>query len=273
MGRTPIRIPLARPGPRARVRLSGPTGSFSKVFVDTTSILHISQFPVLSLTREQLARRLLDAIAANTRLAVFFANTNLIVQCRFVLDHVADPGLLLVNDGIGMDIAAKLMHGGRFVANLNGTDFTPFLFEHSPTPLKVFMVGGKPEILARAARHVSSALGQTVVGTCDGYDGLRNTPDLAARINASGAQVVLVAMGNPIQERWILANRAALSANVLMGVGALFDFWAGDKPRAPDLVRKLRLEWLYRLSLEPRRLARRYTWDILVFLWVCYRYR
>jgi len=58
-----------------------------------------------------------------------------------------------------------------------------------------------------------------------------------------------------------------------MGVGALFDFWAGDKPRAPKLVQRLRLEWLYRLALEPRRLFRRYTVDMVTFFMHCYKYR
>lgn len=241
--------------------------------MSASNILHISQFPVMTTTQPQLAARALSAVDEGRQVMVFFANTNLVVKCRFLLDHVQDPALLLVNDGVGLDIAAKLLHGKPFAANLNGTDFTPYLFSQSKQPLKVFMIGGKPEILARAVEHVNQKLGQQVVGSCDGYGGLRDTADLAARINASGAQVVLVAMGNPIQERWILEHRAELKANILMGVGALFDFWAGGKPRAPKLFQRMRLEWLYRLGLEPRRLLRRYTWDILVFLRLCYKYR
>ncbi len=236
-------------------------------------ILSISQFPVLSTTGDALAERLLGRLARGEQTVLFYANTNLVVKCRFLLDHVNDPGMLLVNDGIGLDIAAKLLHGKRFADNLNGTDFTPLLFARSARPLKVFMVGGKPEILARAVAHVQQQLGQQVVGSCDGYDGLRTAADIDQRIHASGADVVLVAMGNPIQERWILEHRTALEGGIWMGVGALFDFWAGDKPRAPRLMQRLRLEWLFRLSLEPRRLLRRYTWDILVFLRMCLKYR
>jgi beta-1,4-glucosyltransferase len=85
--------------------------------------------------------------------------------------------------------------------------------------------------------------------------------------------VVLVALGNPVQEEWILNHRQALDASILIGVGALFDFWAGDKPRAPRAIQKMRLEWLYRLALEPRRLLRRYSVDLLVFFAHCHRYR
>jgi beta-1,4-glucosyltransferase len=57
----------------------------------------------------------------------------------------------------------------------------------------------------------------------------------------------------------------------LIGVGALLDFLAGDKPRAPTLVQKLRMEWFYRLCLEPTRLLRRYTLDIGKFLALCFK--
>lgn len=235
--------------------------------------LAIGGFRVWSTTREHLAARLLDGLAQGRQHVLFFVNTNLVVKGRALLAHQDDPGVLLVNDGIGLDIAARWQHGERFASNLNGTDFTPYLLGAAPQPLRVFLVGGRPDIVRRAAAHVSGKLGAQVVGTCDGYGGVRDTPDLAAVINASGAQVVLVAMGNPIQEQWIIDHRAELDAKIMLGVGALFDFWAGDKVRAPKLVQKLRLEWLYRLAQEPSRLLRRYTWDILVFLRQCHKYR
>jgi len=110
-----------------------------------------------------------------------------------------------------------------------------------------------------------------VVGCRNGYDQARDPQATIAAINASGANVLLVAMGNPEQEKWILHHYHELHVSLLAGVGALFDFWAGAKPRAPQLVRRLRLEWLYRLSLEPARLLRRYTLDIAVFLALCLR--
>ncbi|MEB0136037.1 WecB/TagA/CpsF family glycosyltransferase [Actimicrobium sp. CCC2.4] len=241
--------------------------------MDNQPIYHISQFPVLSTTRDQLADHLLERIVNHSKTVLFFANTNFIVKCRFVLKSLPDDKIVLVNDGIGMDIAAKLVLKSRFADNLNGTDFTPFLFDKAKVPLRVFLLGGRPEVTKRAAVHAEQVLGQNVVGFCDGYAGMRNTPDLVQKINAVKAQVVLVAMGNPMQEQWILDHRASLDANLLMGIGALFDFWSGHKKRAPAVVKRLRLEWLYRLYLEPRRLLRRYTWDILIFLRQCFKFR
>jgi beta-1,4-glucosyltransferase len=75
-------------------------------------------------------------------------------------------------------------------------------------------------------------------------------------------------MGNPIQEKWILANQSQLNTAYILGVGALFDFWSGNKIRAPIIIQKLRLEWLFRLCQEPRRLLKRYTIDIIKFLYI-----
>ena len=81
---------------------------------------------------------------------------------------------------------------------------------------------------------------------------------VAADINASGADVVWVGIGVPKQEKWMAAMRDRLTAPVLVGVGAAFDFHAGLIPQAPERLQRLGLEWLFRLVQEPGRLWRRY---------------
>ena len=239
----------------------------------TEKTISIARFPILETNRQMLAARLLADLNACRKTTLLFANTNFIVKNRGLLERLHDDAVTIVNDGVGMDIAARLLHGKAFKENLNGTDFTPYLLQQAERPLKIFMFGGKPAVVEKAAAHARQYLGQNVVGICDGYDGLKNHPQLVEAINQTDAELVLVALGNPLQEAWILDHRQALQAGIVIGVGALFDFWAGDKPRAPKLIRTLRLEWLYRLSLEPRRLLRRYTLDILVFLQHCFKYR
>lgn len=236
------------------------------------NVVPIAGFPVMRTNAEDLSAHLLAALAAREKASLFFANTNLIVQCRAQLPRMREQGVLIANDGVGLDIASWLLHGRRFPANLNGTDFTPLLLKSAGRPLRLFLLGAREEVLQQAAAHARTVLGQDVVGMCNGYEGMHAQPDLVGAINECKPDVVLVAMGNPIQEEWILTHRAALDAGIVMGVGALFDFWAGAKSRAPRLVRALRLEWFYRLCLEPRRLARRYTVDIVRFLAHCHRY-
>jgi beta-1,4-glucosyltransferase len=234
------------------------------------SKLSIAGFPVQEGTQNELAQSLLSNLKAQEKVTLVYANSNFIVKCEHLLPLLHDERVIIANDGVGMDIVARLLYGRAFKANLNGTDFTPYLFRKSERPLKVFMYGGKPEVVRKAATHVGEQLGQTVVGYCDGYADI-HPGDLVEAINRSGAEVLLVALGNPLQEEWILLNRDALDVPVVSGVGALFDFWAGDKPRAPLFIQKLRLEWCYRLCLEPKRLMRRYTIDFLVFLLTCIR--
>jgi beta-1,4-glucosyltransferase len=234
--------------------------------------LRLAGFPVLRSTAEALSQRIVDAVERGTQTVLFFANTNFVVQCAPLRERILrEPGIVIANDGIGLDIGAWLMHRRRFVENLNGTDFVPSLLARLQRP--VYLVGAGPGVALRAAERLRTLHGVGVVGTCDGFDGIADPERLVAAINASGAEVVLVALGNPAQERWILDNRDRLDAKLLVGVGALFDFLAGDKSRAPDPIRRLRLEWLYRLYLEPRRLLRRYTLDVMRFLVLCTRDR
>lgn len=203
---------------------------------------------------------------------IFFANTNFVVQCQSLQSRMRVPSVVIVNDGMGMDIAALMVHRRHFAANLNGTDFIPYVCRRSPRPLRLFLLGGKPGVAGRACEYFTHILGQKVVGICDGYGQFAQRRDIVDWINAERPDLLLVAFGNPLQERWLLDHADVLRVPVMMGVGALFDFLAGDIVRAPALVRKLRLEWFFRLCLEPRRLLKRYTLDIFVFFALCLRH-
>jgi len=77
-------------------------------------------------------------------------------------------------------------------------------------------------------------------------------------INAAAPDIVWVGLSTPKQERWMAGHRERLTAPVLIGVGAAFDFLTGRKPQAPRWMQRAGLEWLFRLLTEPRRLWRRY---------------
>jgi len=228
--------------------------------------LWIAGYPVQATEPTALTRRLVAALERQQRLTLLFANANFAVQCAGLRARLRERRTILVNDGVGMDLAAWLVHGRRFPHNLNGTDFVPAVLGAARRP--TFLLGGRPGVAARAAGVLDGA-GVPVAGHCDGYTGMADNARLVADIEATAAEVVLVGLGNPLQEEWILANRGNLSAPLVAGVGALLDFLAGEVPRAPPMVRRLRLEWLYRLAQEPGRLARRYTVDFVRFLALC----
>ena len=232
--------------------------------------LALGGFSLLRTTGPELMDRLSRRLAQGEQTALFFANTNFIVQCQGLQAGMV-KNTFIINDGIGVDIATWLIHRTRFPENLNGTDFTPAFLQSLGDRARVFLFGGKPGIADRAADTLRSQFGVQVVGTSDGYEQAKDIDQLVDQINTSGANVLLVAMGNPLQERWILQERHRLNPTLLFGIGALLDFLDGDKARAPDWIRRCRLEWFYRLCLEPARLARRYTLDIGRFLALCLR--
>jgi beta-1,4-glucosyltransferase len=203
---------------------------------------------------------------------LLFANTNFVLKCQPLRPWLGSDEVVLVNDGIGLDIAAWVMHQRRYRQNLNGTDFLPHMLKTLSGRRKIFLLGGVPGVAQQAAAVIERELGQSVVGCLDGYSKMPDAT-LCDQINHSGAEIILVAMGNPIQEHWIRANMANLDAKLAIGVGALFDFLSGNARRAPRWVQQIRCEWLFRLSLEPKRLMRRYTLDIVSFLRLCLRDR
>lgn len=235
-----------------------------------SDIIPLGGFAIQSTTSAELSLQLQEQMK-HQQTALFFANTNFIVKCQPLKQDLINSNTIIVNDGVGIDIATLLIHNKKFRENLNGTDFIPLFLKNLGSEAKVFLFGAKPGIAMRAAQFLQQQLNIQVVGYRNGYEEGRDTQQLIDDINSSGANVVLVAMGNPYQEQWIIQNRQQLQARTLIGVGALFDFLAGDKPRAPRLVQRLRLEWFYRLCLEPGRLLRRYTIDIAVFLQLCLR--
>ncbi|MFC6152579.1 WecB/TagA/CpsF family glycosyltransferase [Nocardioides yefusunii] len=174
---------------------------------------------------------------------------------------------VVLNDGIGLDIAARWSHGRTFPANLNGTDFVPYLLGRSDRSLRIHLVGGRPGVAEAAARVLAERFPRhEIVGAQHGYFTGRETDEVVARVAESRADVLLVAMGNPVQERFVAAYFDDLDVGLAIGVGALLDFLSGRVSRAPHWMRRMRVEWVWRLAQEPRRLWSRYLVGNVVFL-------
>jgi exopolysaccharide biosynthesis WecB/TagA/CpsF family protein len=174
---------------------------------------------------------------------------------------------MLLPDGAGLEIAFS-MTGQTLIENLNGTDFTPRLLQRAAAQgLSVFFFGGRPGVAEDAARTMQRRVpGLAVAGCRDGFDGAADAEAAIAAINASGADILLVAMGVPRQDTWLARYADRLAPRLCLGVGALLDFLAGRVARAPRLVRRARLEWGWRLAMEPRRMAGRYLIGNVTFL-------
>jgi exopolysaccharide biosynthesis WecB/TagA/CpsF family protein len=130
----------------------------------------------------------------------------------------------------------------------------------------VFLLGARPGVAATARAELTGAIpGLRVVGARHGYH--HRAERDAAAVEFSGAEVVLVGMGNPQQELWLNEWFCQLpAARIGVGVGAYLDFQARAVRRAPAWMNDYGLEWAYRLAQEPRRLAARYLLEGPQFL-------
>ncbi|MDS4070022.1 MAG: WecB/TagA/CpsF family glycosyltransferase [Candidatus Competibacter sp.] len=171
-------------------------------------------------------------------------------------------------DGIGIKIGCR-MRGLGLAANVNGTDLFPRLCERAARDgFSLFLLGARPGIADRVAENMRARYpALTIAGAQHGYFGRDEEDAIIARINASGAGVLLVAFGVPRQELWLADHHAALTPPVRMGVGGLFDFYSGRIPRAPLWLREIGLEWVWRLIQEPSRMWRRYILGNPLFLY------
>lgn len=126
---------------------------------------------------------------------------------------------------------------------------------------RVFYLGGAPGVAETARARLRERWPNAVIGVRHGYFDIAASSDNRAvldEIEAFDPDVLLVGMGMPRQEAWILANRSALSRGVIFSVGAAFDYEAGVQRAAPRWMGAAGLEWLFRLVSQPRRLAYRY---------------
>ena len=198
---------------------------------------------------------------------VAFANVNLLETARTdPATRAALRKFIMLNDGIGTDIASRMLYGSKFPENLNGTDFVPYFLSRLQRGARLFLLGAKPGIAERAALALSARFPQhQIVGVEHGYCDL-HSPELVERIRSVRAEVLLVGLGNPTQELWLAEHFDATGCALGIAVGALIDFVAGEVSRAPAWMRAARLEWLYRLCLEPRRLSSRYLVRTPLFL-------
>lgn len=169
---------------------------------------------------------------------------------------------LCVPDGMPIVWALRKM-GVRDAQQVRGTDLTlRLLAEAESRGLVVGFYGGSPPTLDLLIDRLARDLPGLKVGYAHSPPYRELSPEERAfdfqRMNGAGVQLLLVGLGCPKQELWMHSMRGHIHAS-MVGVGAAFDFLAGEKSQAPDILREAGLEWAFRLAQEPRRLWRRYA--------------
>jgi N-acetylglucosaminyldiphosphoundecaprenol N-acetyl-beta-D-mannosaminyltransferase len=211
---------------------------------------------------------------------VCVATVNSLVQSQTdeELRRIHNAAGLVTPDGMPLVWLSRLM-GFRQTQRVYGPDLLLHVCRHSVGNLRHYFYGGRPgvaELLARTLRERIPGLLVAGTGAPPFYEGTtRYRPltdneewTLIETINNSNPDIVWIGLGTPYQERWMAEHVRKLSAPVLVGVGAAFDFHTGLLKQAPRWIQQTGLEWLFRLSMEPRRLWKRYLIGNSVFLWL-----
>ncbi|MCQ6271133.1 WecB/TagA/CpsF family glycosyltransferase [Pseudarthrobacter sp. R1] len=214
---------------------------------------------VLGLPRDIAADYLEGLLHSGRPAKVAFANANLVnLTSKDEQLKTSLRSFIVLNDGVGVNSASRLLHREPFPDNLNGTDFTPYFLDRCRIPLRIFLLGATPSVVVRA-KHIFAERWprHRVVGFHHGFFEPTDEDEVIRHVRAATPDLVFVAMGNGRQERWVERLVPELTTSA-WGVGALFDYLTGEQRRAPGIVRSVGLEWAWRLGQEPRRLARRY---------------
>jgi N-acetylglucosaminyldiphosphoundecaprenol N-acetyl-beta-D-mannosaminyltransferase len=198
------------------------------------------------------------------------------VNVDFLVKALSDPELRFILQNVDMATidGMPLVWGCRWLGSavnerVAGSDFIPLLASRAAQEgLSIFLLGATPEVAARAAdKLLEDHPGLEIAGVISPpfQSVLEMDPGIADEIRAADPDILLVAFGNPKQEKWIEVYGPKVKVPLMIGVGATLDFIAGEVKRAPKWMQKTGLEWIFRMLQEPRRLFKRYFKDLIYF--------
>lgn len=184
---------------------------------------------------------------------------------EIIMEAYKNPGFakvlnnadLLTADGIGVVYASRILKK-PIRERAAGYDIARVVLSRiNNTEHKLYLFGGKPGVAEEAmSKLLKEYKGLKIVGLRNGYFKPEEEADIVSDINSSGADIVFVCLGAPLQEKWIDRHKDELNARVAMGIGGSLDVFAGKAERAPEFFCKTGLEWFYRLCKEPQRAGR-----------------
>lgn len=234
--------------------------------MSTIKILNVN---IQNITVEELLERLKKGL-------LITPNVDHLVKLQYDKDFydVYQKAEWVVCDSKILYLLSKLLKHPLPEAIPGSSFFTSYYMYHKNDPdCKVFLLGAKEGIAAKAMERINKKVGrQIVVGAHSPSFGFekneKECEELIEIVNKSGANVLLVGVGAPKQEKWIMKYRDKMpSVKLFMALGATIDFEAGTLKRAPAIWQKIGMEWLYRVLKEPKRLFKRYFVDDMQFFY------
>ncbi|NLB80373.1 MAG: WecB/TagA/CpsF family glycosyltransferase [Clostridiaceae bacterium] len=189
--------------------------------------------------------------STNGVFSVFTPNPEIIMLAQTDCDYknILNSANMLLPDGIGVVIASRLLKN-PLPERVAGYDFVCNLLQQQ---YSFYLLGAKPHVVELAA-DVLTKKGVSVVGYHHGY--FEQDDSIIKDINDKKPDVLLVCLGAPKQEKWIIQNKNRLPDCICIGAGGTLDVLAGEVKRAPEFYIKFNIEWLYRSVMQPSRFKR-----------------
>ena len=249
------------------VRNATSTSKMSEIMPDPVSILGTRVVPFQSYSH--VVQYVQEVIEAGGKSFCVAINPEKVQRARTdpALRNILNQADIGICDGVGVAIAAKLLHG-LTIKRCTGCDlFMEIIDSAAEKGWSTYLLGASSESNQAAAEQLAMTYPNLqIAGRHDGY--FKNDSEMIDKINASRADILFVAMGSPKQEYWIWENRSAINAPFCMGVGGSFDVLSGHASRAPKLFRKTGTEFLFRLITNPSRWRRQlvlpmFAWSVL----------
>lgn len=205
--------------------------------------------------------------------SVIFANAHVVVESHWnrQFQNTLQSSTFIVPDGVPIAWVLKnLPQAPPVIERYSGPDLMVDIFKNY-SHKKHFFLGSTPETLEKIKNRFKSEFGTEPAGLYSPpFSSFFSEEEKAKQlelVNASGADFIWVGLGAPKQEKHVVEmSKLKNSRGVWLAVGAAFDFYAGQKPRAPETMQKMGMEWAFRLATDPKRLASRYLKTNPVFI-------
>lgn len=219
---------------------------------------------LINQTFEEYKQGLTDTIVKNGKKFIITANTEtftIAMEDEEFLKILLDKNIELISDGIGLVKMSKY-YGNKLKERIPGIDLIGHLLnECNKLNKSVYFYGAKENVINKMIPIVKNKYPNLqILGYKNGYS--YNRDEIFLEIEQLNPDLCLVALGIPDQEKLIYKHINKFKRGIFIGVGGTFDILSGEKKRAPKIFLKFNLEWLYRITTEPKRIKRFYKYNI-----------
>ncbi len=219
----------------------------------------VLDIPVNCTSMEEALDKIATFVTSGEKHHVITADSSMAVMSRqdAQLRDIIEAASLVTPDSVGILWAAHRLNPAM-QARVSGVELVEELCKYSPIQgFSLYFLGASPGIAQLACEKMAERYpGAKMAGAHHGFFTENDLPQVIQTINDAKPDILCVAMGIPRQEKWIAANKHLIDASVFIGVGGTFDVLSGTVKRAPKLFQRLKLEWLWRVLANPKKIGK-----------------